>query len=154
MANFGSVSDEVQELVNRISNETGLNKLIDIETVSVNKSKKIIDIKRCPALGEHVARKRDVVCVIVYEKAFERLHSEEQELLMKDAFNAVSYDLEKDKINIGCPQMIISCEGRRKYGEKLVDAYEHGITTIQIIAEEEKEAKEAAKQAKKSKKKF
>ena len=71
MAKFGKVTEETQELVDKISNETGLIQFIDIEAVSVPKSKKVIDIKRCPPLGEHVAGKSEVVCVIVYEKAFE-----------------------------------------------------------------------------------
>ena len=98
MAKFGKVSEETQELVDKITNETGLIQFIDFETVAVPKSKKVIDIKRCPPLGEHVAGKRDVVCVSVYEKAFDRLTEEQQELLMRDAFNMVYFDSEKDKI--------------------------------------------------------
>ena len=47
MAKFGKVTEETQELVDKISNETGLIQFIDIEAVSVPKSKKVIDIKRC-----------------------------------------------------------------------------------------------------------
>ena len=152
MAKFGKVSEETQELVDKISNETGLIQFIDFETVAVPKSKKVIDIKRCPPLGEHVAGKRDVVCVIVYEKAFERLTVEQQELLMRDAFNMVYFDSEKDKIIIGCPQIVVSCSGRAKWGEKLVDTAEVAVTVMQTILDEEKMEKEAAKAMKKAKK--
>ena len=152
MAKFGKVSEETQELVDKISNETGLIQFIDFETVAVPKSKKVIDIKRCPPLGEHVAGKRDVVCVIVYEKAFERLTVEQQELLMRDAFNMVYFDSEKDKIVIGCPQIVVSCGGRAKWGEKLVDTAEIAVTVMQQLIDEEKEAKEQAKAMKKAKK--
>ena len=152
MAKFGKVSEETQELVDKISNETGLIQFIDFETVAVPKSKKVIDIKRCPPLGEHVAGKRDVVCVIVYEKAFERLTVEQQELLMRDAFNMVYFDSEKDKIVIGCPQIVVSCGGRAKWGEKLVDTAEIAVTVMQTILDEEKMEKEAAKAMKKAKK--
>ncbi len=151
MAKFGKVSEETQELIDNISNETGLIQFIDIEAVSVPKSKKVIDIKRCPPLGEHVAGKRDVVCVIVYEKAFERLSEEQQEILMRDAFNSVSFDGEKDRIIIGCPQIIVSCDGRVKWGDKLINAAETAVLTIQQIIDEEKEEKEQAKALKKSK---
>lgn len=153
MAKFGKVSEEVQELIDNISNETGLIQFIDIEAVSVPKSKKVIDIKRCPPLGEHVAGKRDVVCVIVYEKAFERLSTEQQEILMRDAFNSVAFDGEKDKIIIGCPQIVVSCSGRAKWQNKLIDAAETAVLAIQQIADEEREEKENAKALKKMKKK-
>ena len=151
MAKFGKVSEETQELIDTISSETGLVQFIDIEAVSVPKSKKVIDIKRCPPLGEHVAGKRDVVCVIVYEKAFERLTEEQQEILMRDAFNTVAFDSEKDKIIIGCPQIVVSCGGRAKWGDRLIDTAEAAVMAIQQIMDEEKEEKERAKALKKSK---
>lgn len=145
MAKFGKVTEETQELIDKISNETGLIQFIDIEAVSVPKSKKVIDIKRCPPLGEHVAGKSEVVCVIVYEKAFERLDSEQQELLMRDAFNMVYFDTEKDKITIGCPQIVVSCSGRAKWGDALVNTAETAVLAIQQIEEEIKKEKERAK---------
>ena len=153
MAKFGKVSEETQELVDRIGNETGVIRMMDIKAVSIPKSKKVIEVKRCPPLGEYVAEKRDVVCIIVYEKAFERLSDEQQEILMKDAFNTINYDMEKDKIVIGCPQIVVSCDGRAKWGDKLVDAAEAAVLTIQQVAEEEKEEKERAKALKMSKRK-
>lgn len=153
MAKFGKVTEETQELVDKISNETGLIQFIDIEAVSVPKSKKVIDIKRCPPLGEHVAGKSEVVCVIVYEKAFERLDPEQQELLMRDAFNMVYFDTEKDKITIGCPQIVVSCSGRAKWGDALVNTAEAAVLAIQQIADEEKEEKERAKEEKAAKRK-
>lgn len=153
MAKFGKVSEETQELIDRIGNETGVIRMMDIKAVNTPKSKKVIEVKRCPPLGEYVAEKRDVVCIIVYEKAFERLSDEQQEILMKDAFNTINYDMEKDKIVIGCPQIVVSCDGRAKWGDKLVDAAEAAVLTIQQVAEEEKEEKERAKALKMSKRK-
>ena len=153
MAKFGKVSEETQELIDRIGNETGVIRMMDIKAVSIPKSKKVIEVKRCPPLGEYVAEKRDVVCIIVYEKAFERLSDEQQEILMKDAFNTINYDMEKDKIVIGCPQIVVSCDGRAKWGDKLVDAAEAAVLTIQQVTEEEKEEKERAKALKMSKRK-
>lgn len=145
MAKFGKVTEETQELVDKISNETGLIQFIDIEAVSVPKSKKVIDIKRCPPLGEHVAGKSEVVCVIVYEKAFERLSEEQQELLMRDAFNMVYFDTEKDKIVIGCPQIVVSCSGHAKWGDAIINASETAVLAIQQIEEEVKKEKQQKK---------
>lgn len=149
MSKFGTVSDETQEMVDRIVNEIGLVQYMDIEVMSVPKSKKVIEVKRLMPLGEHVARKLDVVCVIIYENAFERLGIEQREMLMRDALNSVKFDTEKDKITIGCPQIVVSCEGRAKWGDELVNAAEAAVLAIQQIADEEKSEKEAKKNKRK-----
>lgn len=153
MAKFGKVSEETQELVDKIVSELGLYNFMDIEVVNVPKSKKLIEIKRCPALGEHVAGKGDVVCVIVFESAFERLDENQREVLMRDAFNTIYFDSEKDKIVIGCPMINVSCSGLAKWGDSLLNAYEAGVYAIEQIAEEEKERKAQAKADKKNKNK-
>lgn len=153
MANFGKISDETQDLIDTIGSETGLYNFIDIRAFNVPKSKNLITVKRCPPLGEKVAEKQDVVCILVYEKAFERLTDEQQEILMRDAFNSIQFDTEKGTIKIGCPQIVVSCSGRAKWGDKLVDAAEVGVLAIQQILEEEKEEKERLKAEKAAKRK-
>ena len=153
MSKYGKVSEETKDLIDKIATEIDIIDYMDIEAVSTPKSKKLIEIKRCPPLGEHVAGKRDVVCVIVYEKAFDMLKPEQQEILMRDAFNGVAYDSEKDRIVIGCPQIVVSCGGYLKWGSKVIDAATNAVGTIQAIIEEEKEEKERAKEMKKSKQK-
>ena len=151
MSKFGTVSDETQELIEKIATEINIIDWMDIKSVSTPKSKKLIEIKRCPPLGEYVAGKRDVVCVIVYERAFDMLSKEQQEILMRDAFNGVAYDSEKDKIVIGCPQINVSCGGYLKWGDKVISAAVNAVGVIQQIIEDEKEEKERAKQMKKAK---
>lgn len=153
MANFGEVSQETQELFDKVCNESGLDNFIDIRIVNTAKSKKLIEVKKCPPLGEYVAKKIQVVCVIVYDKAFERLTPQMQEILMRDAFNNIQFDSEKDKINIGVPQIVVTCEGRAKWGEDLINAAENGVMAIQQIIEEEVEEKQRLKEEKAAKRK-
>ena len=109
MAKFGKVTEETQELVDKISNETGLIQFIDIEAVSVPKSKKVIDIKRCPPLGEHVAGKSEVVCVIVYEKAFERLSEEKiKQIGLYQDFPELILDNELKNYNSGVTLVLLN----------------------------------------------
>lgn len=153
MAKLGKVSEETRELFERVCDETGLDNFMDIRIVNTAKSKKLIEVKKCPPLGEYVAEKVQVVCVIVYDKAFERLTPEIQELLMRDAFNNIQFDSEKDKIMIGVPQIVVTCEGRAKWGEELINAAEIGVTMIQTIEEEEREEKQRIKEEKAAKRK-
>ena len=72
---------------------------------------------------------------------------------MRDAFNMVYFDTEKDKIVIGCPQIVVSCSGRAKWGDVLVNTAETAVLAIQQIEEEIKEEKERAKEEKAAKRK-
>lgn len=151
--NLGKVSEETQALFDKVCGESGLDNFMDISVVNIAKSKKLIEIQRCPPIGEWVAKKEDVVCIKIYDRAFERLTPEMQEILMRDAFNNINFDSEKEKIIIGVPQITVTCEGRAKYGEKLIDAAENGVMAIQQILEEEREEKERLKAEKAAKRK-
>lgn len=153
MANFGKVSDETRDLFERVCGETGLNNFMDMRIYNVAKSKKLIDIKKCPPLGETVAEKSQVVCVLVYEKAFERLDGNAQEMLMRDALNNVVFDSEKDKISIGVPQIVVTAQGRAKWGDELINYAEQSLFIMQQILDEEREEKERLKEEKAAKRK-
>ena len=83
---------------------------------------------------------------------FDRLDDKNKKLLAKDALSLVSFDNEKDKINVGAPQIVITVGGRMKYGEELINAAEIAVTMIQEIEEEKKAQREAEKATKKAKK--
>ena len=152
MSKYIEISDDVKNLISTIAQKTGTDKVLQVVPVGTSKSKKLIEIKMCPPLGEHIAHVRDVLCVIVYEEAFERLAVEQQEILMEDAFNAVNYDFDKDKVTIGCPQIVVSLDGRAKWGDELINAAETSLHVMKEIEEEQKEEKERQKALKKIKK--
>lgn len=154
MAEFFKASEETEQLVSRIADETGISRVRTVVTATTPKSKKLIEIKTCPPFGEYVAEKRGVIGVIIYEQAFERLTPIQQEMLMCDAFNMIQYDFDKDKVTIGCPQIVISQDGRAKWGKELINAAETSLIIMQQIEEERKEQKEREKALKKAKKKF
>lgn len=152
MAEFFKASEEVERLVSNIADETGISKIRTIVTAITPKSKKLIEIKVCPPFGEYVAKKQGVIGVIVYEQAFERLSTRQQEILIRDTFNMIQYDFDKDKVTIGCPQIVISQDGRSTWGDELINAAEASLIAMQQIEEERKEEKERAKALKKIKK--
>ena len=139
------LSDETQELIDKLSKETGLIHKIEIKAFDVPSAKKLIEVKKLQPLGESILGREKVVGIIVYEEAFIRLTPEQQEMLMYDAFTSIKYDFDKDKVVIEAPQIAVTCGCRAKYGEKLVDAAECAVLTIQQIIEEQKEEKERLK---------
>ena len=134
MAKFSELSEEIQEIVDKIIDETGLHNYMTIKTFAVAKSKELVKVSRASALAEHLGKVSDCVTILVYERAMERLNPRQQEILLRDAINNISFDGEKDTIG-----------GRAKYGEELIDAAECSVHAMQQIIDEEKEAKEAKK---------
>lgn len=145
MAKFGELSEEIQEMVDKIIDETGLHNYMTIKTFAVAKSKELIKVSRASALAEHLGKISDCVTILIYERALERLNPRQQEILLRDAFNNIAFDGEKDKILIGAPKITVTIGGRAKYGEELIDAAECSVHAMQQIIDEEKEAKEAKK---------
>ena len=145
MAKFSELSEDIQEIVDKIIDETGLHNYMTIKTFAVAKSKELVKVSRASALAEHLGKVSDCVTILIYERAMERLNPRQQAILLRDAINNISFDGEKDRILIGAPKITVTIGGRAKYGEELIDAAECSVHAMQQIIDEEKEAKEAKK---------
>lgn len=153
MSKFGKLTEENQKLVTDVVDNLGLCNYLNVEANAVKKSKTLIKVSKAGDRYEYATKKPSIVCIDIYEEAFDRLDEDNKKLLIEDALNSISYDFEKDKINIGVPSVTVTIGGRQKYGEKLINAAEIGVMMIQQIAEEEKERKEQEKMTKKPRKK-
>jgi hypothetical protein len=119
---------------------------MQLRLVGTPKSKEVIKVCRPTDLTKHFGHlPDDVVTIIVYEEAFDRLDENNKKLLIHDALNMITYDSEKDKIGIGVPQIVVTVGGRQKYGDDLINASEMGVLAIQQIEDEKQQAKEEEK---------
>ena len=140
------LTEENQELFNTLFEEIGYTNYMQLRLIGVAKSKEIITVNRPNAVAKHVGHlPDDVVTILVYEEAFDRLDEKNKKLLIEDAFNLISYDDEKDKISIGAPMITVTVEGRRKWGDDLINCAEIAVAAIQQIEEEKKALKEEEK---------
>ena len=140
MAKFFEVTSENDEMIMDIFEETGMYKYMNIKIVGVAKAKELIKISKANPLAEYVGKCPDTIVLTLYEEAFERLDDKTKKILLTD---------EKDKINIGAPQIVVTVGGRMKYGDELINAAEVGVLAIQQLEEERKEKKEMEKANKK-----
>jgi hypothetical protein len=152
MTKYFELNEENQEIFDTIWEENGMFNYIDLKLLGVPKAKELIKVQKTNAQAEYLGKCPDSIICTVYEQAFDRLDEKGKKMLAEDALAQVSYDFEKDKINVGVPQIVITVGGRAKYGEELLNYAETGVLAIQQIAEEEAEKKAAARQAKKAKK--
>ena len=154
MAKFFETSDEFVELVEEQFSKTGLDTLgINLKVVSITKAKDMVKVSRTSAVTNFLTQGETDILVTIYEQAFDRLPKDVQEMLVEMVLSNVSYDTEKDKLNIETNPYVQIFNMRKKYGEVILNNLEMAYLTIQQIEDEEKERKEQEKEAKKNKKK-
>lgn len=143
MAKIFETSQDIVELAQEKFEDTGLPQMgIDLKVLSVTKAKNVLKVSRAGAILHNLTNK-DVILVI-YEEAFDRLSDEFKDKLMEGVFSNVSYDTEKDKLNVDGDIAKEMFRMRRKY-ENYVDVMETSYLVMEQIEEEEKQRKEEEK---------
>ena len=156
MKKYSDASEEIDNLVNEISNELGLfNYGVDFQPICVAKAKEVCKVVKANELAEHVSKREDLVFVICYEDAFDLVDEKTKYMWLRMAMETVSYDTEKMKINIGGPQISVPLGFAEKYGAAAIDSAKLSLYTIAQIEEKKKEeaAQKRAERAAKRKNK-
>ena len=143
-------SADIVELAQEKFEDTGLPQMgVDLKVLSVTKSKSVLKVQRDNA-ATHFMTKKDIL-LTVYEEAFDRLSDEHKNLLMEGVISNISYDTEKDKLNVDTDFAKEILRMRRKY-PNYVDIAEETYLVIDQIEDEERQRKEEERLAKKEKK--
>lgn len=143
-------SADIVELAQEKFEDTGLPQMgVDLKVLSVTKAKSVLKVQRANA-ATHFMTKKDIL-LTVYEEAFDRLSDEHKNLLMEGVISNISYDTEKDKLNVDTDFAKEIIRMRRKY-PNYVDIAEETYLVIDQIEDEERQRKEEERLAKKEKK--
>ena len=143
MAKFFETSQNIAELVQSKWENTGLAQMgIELKLISVTKAKNVLKASKAGATINYLTKKD--AFLIIYEEAFDRLSDEYKERILEGALSNISYDTDKDKLNVETDIAKELFRMRRKY-ENYVDIMEASYLVINQIEEEEKERKEAEK---------
>ena len=149
MAKFFESSDYVVDLVRDKFSDCGLEAYgLNLKVISTVKAKDVIQVAKASATTEFLTKEDQIITVIVYEKAFEKLDDDGQALLVEGAISCISYDSEKDKILIDKSASALLHRMRHKYGNDVLDVFEAGDLAIKQIKKKKKEEKERLKQEK------
>lgn len=147
MAKFFETSADIAELAQDKFEDTGLAQMgIELKVISVTKAKNVLKASKAGATIQYLTKKDAIL--IVYEEVFDRLSDEYKEKLMEGALSNISYDTEKDKLNVETDIAKEIFRMRQKY-ENYVDIVEASYIVAQQIEDEEKQRKEEMKAAKK-----
>lgn len=143
MAKFFETSADIAELAQTKFEETGLPQMgIDLKVISVTKSKNVLKATKAGATIQYLTKKDAIL--VIYEEAFDRLSNEYKEKLMEGAISNISYDTEKDKLNVEGDIAKELFRMRKKY-ENYIDIMEASYIVIEEIEDEERRRKEEEK---------
>jgi hypothetical protein len=143
MAKLFETSEDIVELAQEKFEETNLAQIgINLKIMSVSKAKNVLKVSKAGATVQYLTNKD--VFLTVYEEAFDRLSDEFKNKLMEGAISNISFDSEKDKVNVDGDIAKEIFRMRRKY-DNYVDVMETSYIVINQIEEEEKERKEEEK---------
>lgn len=150
MSKFTKASEEIQDLVNEISNELGFAHMgIDFEAVCVNKAKEVAVCQKASAVAEYLTQREDLILVIVYEDAFDKLDKQlDKYMWLRMAMEQIVFDSEKDKVSIGVPSITLPVAFYEKYKTAAVGSALLAQLVIAQIEDEKKKKKEEEKAAK------
>jgi hypothetical protein len=143
MAKIFETSQDIAELAQDKFEDTGLAQMgINLKVLSISKAKNVLKVSRANATT-HFLTNKDVI-LLIYEEAFDRLSDEFKGKLMEGAISNISYDTEKDKLNVEGDIAKEIFRMRRKH-ENYVDVMETSYMVIEQIEDEEKRRKEEEK---------
>ena len=146
MAKFFETSVNIAELAQDKFEETGLPQMgVNLKILSITKAKSVLKASKASATT-HFLTNKDVI-LLIYEEAFDRLSDEFKNKLMEGAISNISYDTEKDKLNVDGDIAKEIFRMRRKY-DNYVDVLESSYLVMQQIEDEEKQRKEEEKMRK------
>lgn len=150
MAKLFETSKDIAELAQEKWENTGLAQMgIELKVISTPKAKSVLKVQRANATTNYLTKK-DII-LIVFEEAFDRLTDEHKHMLMEGAISNISYDTDKDKLNVENDFAKEIFRMRRVY-TNYVDVAEESYIVIEQIEDEERRRKEEEKLAKKEKK--
>lgn len=154
MAKLEIASPEIENLVQEVAKEMGLTQNgIKFITFNTRKAKEPIKVFDAKEVVKTILEKENVVVVIVYENAFDRVDDKTKWMWVRMALDCVSYDFEKDKISLSTPTINVPLGFYQQYGNVAVQNAELALLTIQQLQDEERQRKDAEKEAKKARKK-
>jgi len=172
MAKLFKTTDSIYEFItNEWENHSCSRVGVNLKVISTPKARQILKLSKASASMEFLIRENDVITLVVYEEAWDRLDDLQKTLILKGVFSTVSYDMEHDRLVIDTRPYVDLFNMRHAKdanGNEYLDKYDNAIETAALVVDQiedeekqkkeeererkrlEKEAKKAAKAAKES----
>ena len=156
MAKLFKTSEDVFDFIMNEWENTNCSTIgVNLKIVSTPKSKQLLKLSKASATTEFLIREDDVITLVVYEEAWNRLDDLNKLLLIKGVFSTVSYDFDHEKLiidNRPYADLFNMRHTTDANGEEYLDKYDNALEiaslTISQIEDEERQKKEEEKEKK------
>ena len=145
--------DPIAAKIERISNELGISRYVDIAPRYLSKPLKnnVGAVYKWNDISETLTGQNTII-VAVYGDAFDRVDDETQDFWLINLISQIEYDFDKDKVVINKNLITVPLCVYQKYEKLAIDKKELEVHVLNQLAEEEKEKKQMEKEMKKKKK--
>ena len=135
------------DLVEQEVAKTNLQQIgVRVEPIKLNKSNGSVgEILKGNELVKLFINGDDLVAIALYEDAFFMVDEETRRIWVESLVSQISYDIDKDKLVITKPELMVPLGMYRKYGSKVVDKMEIALMTVTDLEEKRKEEKKKNK---------
>lgn len=160
MAKLFKTSEDVFEFINNEWNNNTCAQIgVNLKVISTPKARQILKLSKASASTEFLIREDDVITLVVYEEAWDKLDELNKTLLIKGIFSLVNYDIDHEKVVIDTRpyadlfnmRHAIDANGN-EYLDRYDNALELSAMVIEQIEEEERKRKEEEKERKRAEK--
>ena len=153
MAKLFKTSDDIYEFITNEWSNTDNSKIgVRLKVISTQKAKQILKLSKASATTEYLIREQDVLTLVVYEEAWDRLSEMNKILLLKGIFSVVSYDTEKERLiidNRPYADLFNMRHTKDANGNEYLDKYDNALETCALLLQQiEDEQKQANKEEK------
>jgi hypothetical protein len=156
MAKLFKTSDDIHDFIIKEWENTGnANIGIGLKVISTPKARQILKLSKASATTQFLLREQDLLTLVVYEKAWDRLPELNKILLLRGIFSIISYDSNKDSLVVDSTpyaDLFNMRHAKDENGKEYLDNYDNTLelaaNVILEIEEEERKAKEEEKEKK------
>ena len=156
MAKLFKTSDDIYEFITNEWSNTENSKIgVRLKVISTQKAKQILKLSKASATTEYLIREQDVLTLVVYEEAWDRLSEMNKILLLKGIFSVVSYDTEKERLiidNRPYADLFNMRHTKDANGNEYLDQYDNALETYTLLLQQIEDEKKKKKKKKKARK--
>lgn len=146
MGKIVEISEDLSKLVNNVVlTKTSLKSMgLDVRILGLTKSKDVAKVAKATDVIEWFAEGDNMILLYLYEPAFDKVDDVNKELWAEMALARVSYNLDKDKVEL-TSELDALFGMHSKYGDLALRTAQLQVLTIQQLIDEEKQRKDEAK---------
>lgn len=128
MAKYFKLHQDIEDKFTKHIGSTGLERVVNITILGCENQKKLTKVSKNNPLNKFISG--NDVAITINEFVFERLTDEQQSIVIEEAVACITFDYEKDKLNIKKPDVEAFSLILKKYGFDQLEILRESVKSI------------------------